>query len=337
MFIQLHGELAVAKILKSHARLYREALQEVPQRRAGELLKASLPELAAWGRKHPEAPKVAPGTINKQLGAVGAIAEWAFAKGVVPEDVIWSNPFSKMRVQGEEPERTSFESSELKLLFAAAVFTEHDYPEGGRGAAAFWLPLLSLFNGARQTELAGLTVADVQIEPETSAPLLFITAQASRGKKLKTKSSQRVVPIHTQLVQLGFLKFVEGIRKREGEKAFLFPLLAVDKGRAGVKAYSKWFGRYLRAHGVTDKAKVFHSFRHGFKDALRQGKVNQEIHDALTGHKTGSVSVGYGAKEMLARFGVKVLRAAVAKVAYPGLDLSRVRPFVVAKSARIRK
>jgi hypothetical protein len=102
------------------------------------------------------------------------------------------------------------------------------------------------------------------------------------------------VPIHAQLVRLGFLKFVEDVRRRDGEKAFLFPLLAVDKGRAGVKAYSKWFGRYLRRQGVPDTAKVFHSFRHGFKDALRQGKVNQEIHDALTGHAQAStVSGGY--------------------------------------------
>ena len=49
------------------------------------------------------------------------------------------------------------------------------------------------------------------------------------------------------------------------------------------------------------------------------------------------MSGGYGAKEMLARFGVKVLRAAVTKVAYRGLDLSGVQPFVVAKSTRIRK
>src|SRR6478609_2484923 len=65
-----------------------------------------------------------------------------------------------------------------------------------------------------------------------------------------------------------------------------------------------WFGQYLRARGVTDTAKVFHSFRHGFKDALRLGRVNQEIHDARTGHAQAStVSGGYGAKEMLARFG----------------------------------
>ena len=130
--------------------------------------------------------------------------------------------------------------------------------------------------------MAGLTVADVQEEPKTSTPLLFITAQASRGKRLKTKSSQRVVPVHSQLVKLGFLKYVAEVRRRDGEKAFLFPLVAPDRGAAGVAAWSKWFGRYLRAQGVTDTAKVFHSFRHSFKDALRRGEVNQEVHDALT-------------------------------------------------------
>ena len=290
MFIQLHGDLPVAALKKSHARLYREALQEVPQRRTGDLRKASLPELNAWGLKHPDAPKVSPGTVNKQLGAVQAIAVWGYANGVIPEDTPWSDPFAKMRVEGEQSERTSFENADLRLLFAAPVFTQHEYPEGGRGPAAYWLPLLAMFSGARQAELAGLTVADVQQEPVTSTPLLYIITQASRGKRLKTKASQRVVPIHDELVRLGFLKFVEDVRKRDGEKAFLFPLVAPDKGRAGVKAWSKWFGRYLRAQGVTDTAKVFHSFRHSFKDALRRGEVNQEIHDALTGHAQAQLS-----------------------------------------------
>jgi integrase len=144
--------------------------------------------------------------------------------------------------------------------------------------------------------------------------------------------------VHAELVRLGFLEYVEDVRRRTGEKAFLFPLIAPAQGRAGVAAWSKWFGRYLRAQGITDAAKVFHSFRHGFKDALRQGKVNQEVHDALTGHAQAStVSGGYGAKEMLARFGVEVLSAAVAKVSYRGLDLSRVRQFAVATVPHVRK
>jgi hypothetical protein len=198
MFIQLHGDLAVVEIKRSHARQYTEALQVVPQRRGADLRKATLPELSAWGRKHPEVTKVSGATVNKQIGAVQAIASWGHANGITPEDAQWLDPFAKMHVQEDQSGRTSFETAELQLLFAAPAYTRHEYPDGGRGPAAFWLPLLALFTGARQGELAGLTAADVQIDPESSTPLLFITEKASRGRRLKTKTSQRVVPIHAQ-------------------------------------------------------------------------------------------------------------------------------------------
>src|SRR6266403_177597 len=50
--------------------------------------------------------------------------------GVIPEDTAWADPFAKMRVQGEQSERTSFENTDLKLLFAAPISTKHEYPEG---------------------------------------------------------------------------------------------------------------------------------------------------------------------------------------------------------------
>jgi CRP-like cAMP-binding protein len=45
-----------------------------------------LPELAAWGRKHPEAQKIARPTLNKLLGGVQTVALWARKTGMVPED-----------------------------------------------------------------------------------------------------------------------------------------------------------------------------------------------------------------------------------------------------------
>jgi integrase len=333
MFIELHGDLSVAEIKKSHARKFREAAQQVPQRRVGALRKATLPEMSEWGLKHPSVPNVSAGTVNKQLGALQAIAGWADQNGLIPEETAWSNPFAKMKVREERSERTSFETAELQRLFAAPVFTKHEYPQGARGPVAFWLPLLALFTGARQAELAGLTVENVQADEETSTPLLYITLQASRGKRLKTASSQRVVAVHPQLVKLGFLGFVDDVRQCEGSTAWLFPMVAPDKGRSGVGAWSKWFGRYLRKQGVTDTAKVFHSFRHSVTDALRRGKVDHELREALIGHSLGS-KVDYGAKQMLARWGAAALKDAVSTISYPGLDLSRVRPMAAAKRTR---
>lgn len=323
MFIQLHGNLSVAEIRKSHARQFREALQLVPRIRKGDLLEASLPELSAWGAEHPEAPKVSSGTVNKQLGAVQAIAIWGHHNGVVPEDTPWSDPFHKMRVDENESERGPFEIAELQLVFKSPLFTKSELPTGARGDAGIWLPLLALLTGARQAELGGLKASNVQVVAGSTLQFIYIVSDAKAGKTLKTRGSERAVPVHPQLVELGFLKFVER-RRKSGEDAWLFPEIAPDR-RGALPAWSKWFGRYLRTIGVTDTAKVFHSFRHGFKDAARAAKISQEVHDALTGHSNPStVSAGYGAKNMIQRFGAKVLSDAVKKISYPGLDLSKV-------------
>jgi hypothetical protein len=99
MFIEMYGDLSVAEIKKSHVRKFREAVQQVPQRRVGALRGAKLPEMSEWGQKHPSIPKVSAGTVNKQLGALQAIAGWAEQKGLIPEDTAWSNPFAKMKVR----------------------------------------------------------------------------------------------------------------------------------------------------------------------------------------------------------------------------------------------
>ena len=343
LFIELHGDLALTAIKKSHAREFQQALPMVPRARSGKLLKATLPELVAWSRQNPEAQRVSSGTVNKQLGAVQAIADWGYHNGIVPDDTPWGYPFQKMRVEEEQSERAPFVSSELQKIFDDPLFTSHDWPEGAQGAAGVWLPLLSLFSGARQAELAGLKVSNVQEEEETGYPLIYIVAERKVGKSLKTKGSERVVPVHPQLVKLGFLKYVAE-RKRDGMDAWLFPLISPEHGTAKPQrrraAWSKWFGGYLRKHvGVADTAKVFHSFRHGFKDALRKASPDEELRDALTGHR-GPKSVGrdYGSKEMLARWGIKPLKNAVEKVAYKGLDLSRVRPLeTVKRIPRVRK
>jgi hypothetical protein len=96
------------------------------------------------------------------------------------------------------------------------------------------------------------------------------------------------MPLHPQLVALGFLDFTSAQAKERGQSAWLFP--QVSPQTTGAKAWSKWFGRYLRAHGVHDTAKVFHSFRDNFVDALRAANVGEEINSALVGHSDGSVS-----------------------------------------------
>jgi integrase len=322
LFTELHADLPIAQMKRSHARQFREALQEVPRTRTGKLLKAPLPELAEWGRKHPEAQKINPGTVNKLLGGVQAIAIWARDKGgMVPDDVQWADPFSRMRLEVDDSDRAPFEPDELQAIFSSPVFAKGERPTGGKGEAAFWLPLLGLFTGARRGELASLRPSDVAHDPAIEAVSIYITTDRKAGKRLKNRQSERAVPLHPELIRLRFMDFVAGQAKARGKDAWLFPQIAPDT--TGVKDWSKWFSRYIRAHKVKDTAKVFHSFRHGFIDALRAANVGEELNTALVGHGDGSVHAQYGAKKVARRFGRRLYEA-VERVTYPGLDLSRL-------------
>ena len=139
-------------------------------------------------------------------------------------------------------------------------------------------------------------------------------------------SKPRVAFLQRSLrIRLGFLNFVEDVCREHGKPARLFPLLTPgSRGRLG-EGWSKWFGRYIRSIGITNTASVFHSFRHGIKDALRAAGVDEDVNDALTGHVgPGTVARKYGAKEMVRRFGLERLASAVSQVRYPGLDLTNL-------------
>jgi hypothetical protein len=107
MFVQLHGNIAVVDIKRKHALEYRKELQDVPRLRKGELLRATLPAQAGWGREHPEEPRITAATINKQLGGVQSVCVWANDNGIVPDEAEWTDPFSKLRLPEERSERTS--------------------------------------------------------------------------------------------------------------------------------------------------------------------------------------------------------------------------------------
>ncbi|MCK1744304.1 glycosyltransferase [Bradyrhizobium sp. 139] len=172
-----------------------------------------------------------------------AIIGWGFRHGLVPDEVPETDPFKNLRVEGTRSTRDAFDPHGLQAVFDAALFTEHAIPEAGKGATAVWLPLLAVFMGARQNELASLRVSDIREDAETDTSLMSIAREAAAGKRVKSDAGERVVPLHPQIIQLGFLEYVAQRNTEEGENAWLFPAVAPDQ-RGGRKAWAKWWGRY---------------------------------------------------------------------------------------------
>lgn len=76
----------------------------------------------------------------------------------------------------------------------------------------------------------------------------------------------------------------------------MFPNVRLDpRGRMAKNAgtaIDKWL---RKTAGITDKRKMFHSFRHTFKSALRVAYPSgEDMRDYITGHASGKVATDYG-------------------------------------------
>ena len=285
-FIALHTDLAIRQIKKAHVVQFKDQLLEDGK---------------------------AAGTITKQLGALYTVLQYA-----VDNDKLEFNPAAGVKVakgKHDKEKRLPYELADLTLIFSSPVYTSGERPTAGAGQAAYWLPLLALFTGARLEELGQAHVADVKEEDD----VLYLEISDRQGdKRVKTKTSRRRIPLHQELRRCGFMAYVDEIKKAKHQQ--LFPELKADHMGKLTGNWSKWWGRYARTNGITDKRKVFHSFRHSFKDACRECGIEEAIHDALTGHSGGGVGRSYGGQ----MYPLPPLIKAMEKLKYKGLDLSHL-------------
>lgn len=135
-----------------------------------------------------------------------------------------------------------------------------------------WAPILGLYTGARISELAGLKVSSIYEKSGINAMHLSGT---------KTDASDRHVPIHADLIKLGFLELVESRRLKNKDQ--LFDISRIEGG----KLVSKWYTSYKKKIGLTDKYKVFHSFRPTLVDHLKQAGCDFEARCQYIGHDSG--------------------------------------------------
>jgi len=228
-------------------------------------------------------------TVKKALGLLSAVFELAVAN-----DKLVANPVKGVRLAKpsiNQKSRVPFDADDLKRIFSSPIFNEGVRPVGGKGEAAFWLPYLGLWTGARLEELGQLLVSDVRADEVGFH--LSISDEPHSGKHLKSVSSRRRVPLHPELLRIGFIDYVK--RQHDAGHVRLFPTLSRSGGRQLTSGWSQWFSRYMRETvGITDRRKVFHSFRHGFKEACRLSGIPKEIHDQLTGHASHDVGDRYG-------------------------------------------
>jgi integrase len=243
------------------------------------------------------------------------------------------NPFDGVTIRdatAAKNKRRSFDLASLNALFGSPLYSDRQLPGDSRaaGVAAYWIPLLALFTGARREELGqlrpedvvNLTYPDEHGEERSAWFLKLLETDDEEGAvtKLKNAASERLVPVHPELERLGFVAFAQAARDKRQKR--LFPALKVNTFGRLTDKWGQWFTAYRRSVGVTDKRMVFHSFRHTFHDYMRNAGIAEGVQRQIVGHRGDDVHDDYGSGYSLHR-----LVEAMKLYKVPGLKLPQTK------------
>ena len=247
-------------------------------------------------------------TIDGYITALSSLCSYAVKEGYIANNPAAGQGMKKTweDAKRESKARLPFNEEDLARTFSVA-----SYPKREEDPTRFFIPLIGLHTGMRLNEICQLTVDDIQIAEGVNV----INIQKDGDKSVKNRDSERLVPIHPNLVKLGLLEYIEK-RKKAGANVRLFDCSKNGRGYFSDN-FSKWFKRYKDKAGVRSNVN-FHSFRHTFAVKACEANINDKLIDTLAGwskgHTVGNISMQ---KRYINELSIKKLDEAVLSMAFP--------------------
>ena len=281
--IEIIGDIPILKVTPNNARDFKKIISSLPKYRnqsprySGLTIKQILSLDGVEGQE--------PKNINKLIYRVRVFFKWL--KNNYSEYVP-QNHFDGLSIQEKkfDKPRDIFTNKELHKIFDTTPFLNNTIrnPHRRNKLASFFVPIVAIHTGMRLEEICQLRLEDVYKEGTVD----IIRVTISKETKLKTVTSQRIVPIHENLKRVGFLEYCNYMKKQKKERVFW----DLTKSRDGYgRNIGRYFMEYLRKVGVYEfQSKVFHSLRHSFITNLLQNGVREEVVNGLCGHKQKTMS-----------------------------------------------
>lgn len=319
LFISTTGVTDVTDITQAHLKYYKSVLQRLPKSygKSAKDADRSVEDLLARAADLPE-DKVglSPRTINGHLDRFSLIFRVARSESLKISDDIQLSLLRVPETKRNRDKREAFALPELQRVFRHPIWTgssnhkrRHVPGKTVLKDGLYWGPLMAAYSGARREEVLALEPEDFTIVDEI--PCCHIRNNAHRG--VKTLSSVRLVPIHSHLIDLGFLRHVEEMRKR-GAAAIFPELIPENESQSfGDKLHYNWSKAVgLQLEG-NPRRLCFHSLRHYVITHLKQlpevtdkqrrdlvGHSGKEVHDEQYDEAT-SMPIMRGVVEQLPR------------------------------------
>lgn len=226
------------------------------------------------------------------LARLSSVMAFAVDHGQIETNPVTASRIHKRLGSGKPKRRLDdnrgYRWEELVTLFSHAEFQKLRTAEGRPGYALFWIPLMAAYTGGRREELAQLYVRDIHQHEGGNWFMRIIDDRPD--KSVKTDSSRREIPIHEDLIALGFLTLVQG---RLPEDRVFPQLIKVSDGFAGIVTKA-WRPLTERCGVYQPGRNPLHAFRHSFKTLAREHGIPKEVSDWITGHASGHIGDSYG-------------------------------------------
>jgi integrase len=258
--------------------------------------------------------------VAKSVRDVWLASLKATAGFMVERRKLKSNPFAGVRVRGvkdtKESNRKGFGDAQASAILTATLAAPSNLISVEMRAARRWVPWVCAYTGARVNEITSLLPSDIRRDDETRLWCLYLRPEVTKG------AYERVIPIHSHLIDQRFLDYVEK-RRRADLPLFYHP----GRARGGAAANPQWqkvgerLGEWVRESLRITGVAPNHAWRHRFKSVARHVHMHPDVESFITGHGASDnqderqkISVKYGDKW------VKTLSQAIEK--YPRYEIA---------------
>jgi len=285
LFIEVNDDCFASELTKMNVVKYKKVLFKLPSNRHKIARYKNLTIKQLNEMNIPDSDIISDTTKSNNISRVKSFLAWCSRNDYTCGGL--GEPLYKLikRRQRVDEERDIFSDRDLCSLFNSSQYLNGQH----KLASHYWVPLLALFTGARLTELCQLHVNDVKHHETTD--IMYLDINDNEGKSLKTLNSKRLIPMHSELIKLGFLEYV---KLRAGERELFPECISSEQNTSVSHSFQKWFNRtYLNAKNCNiEGKKSFHSFRHTVANHLKQlGFVEHRVSDLL-GH-TGNLTITF--------------------------------------------
>jgi len=320
MFREVVGDLPFKAITRTETSKFLGVLELLPPlySKSPEWRGMSLQEIVAAVEAKPGVTKrMTKKTQQRHFAALSGLFEHLISRKGHPGP----NPargFKFKSKRNPRNERDAWTADELAQLFASPIWAGCRSEKGRTTPgphifrnAMYWVPILCAFHGARLEEMAQLRRCDVK----QAKGIWYFDISDEGDRNTKNEESNRKVPLHPFVVEIGFLEWLGNPAQDPDAMVFTDLKPHGADGKYG-PAITKKFGIYTKALGLGSDKTVLHSMRHSAVTALIQAGAQQVLQREITGHKQqGEDHIRYFKGDLMAG-----LQRTVSLIRWPGAE-----------------